>query len=58
MRSPEMKKAFEETRSQMKENSFTNVNAGADFLLQKMSTSTMQLEGSNPIQALPEALQE
>ncbi len=46
MRSPEMKTAFEDMRSEMREQTPTTKNAGVDFLLQKMN-GTKQLTGGN-----------
>lgn len=58
MRSPEMKKAFDQTRSQILDEN-QNSTAGADFLLQKMSSSSMMLEGSNQnLAQLPETSQD
>ena len=53
MRSPEMKTAFEEMRSEVKQQRATN-NAGVDFLLQKMN-GTKQLTGESQNQQLLEA---
>lgn len=53
MRSEEMKTAFEEMRSEVKQQRATN-NAGVDFLLQKMN-GTKQLTGGNQNLRLPEA---
>ena len=61
MQSSEMKKAFEETRSQMKQQKSGSNNAGVDFLLAKMngSNGARQITGrSNNTQALPQALPE
>ena len=56
MQSPQMKKAFEETRLQIVQKNNNVRNVGADFLLQKMR-GTSQLTGNSPNQAqLPEAL--
>lgn len=55
MRSPEMKTAFEEMRTEIKQQKTSTNNAGVDFLLEKMN-GTKQLMGGNPNQSqLPEA---
>ena len=56
MRSPEMKTAFENMRSEMKQQKPSTHNAGVDFLLQKMNNGGKQLTGGNHNQAqLPSA---
>ena len=56
MQSPEMKTAFENLRSEMKQKKSTNNNAGVDFLLKRMNgNKSRQLTGSSNTQALPEA---
>ncbi len=57
MRSPEMKTAFNNMRSEMKQQKNNTSNAGVDFLLKKMNNSgAKQLTGDNQNQAqLPEA---
>ena len=57
MRSPEMKTAFNNMRSEMKQQKNNTSNAGVDFLLKKMNNSgAKQLTGGNQNQAqLPEA---
>ena len=59
MQSDEMRSAFENVRTQMKQQKTSN-NAGVDFLLKKMNNNgAKQLTGgSNQTQALPEAPQQ
>lgn len=56
MQSSDMKSAFEDLRSQMKQENSSDNNAGVDFLLKKMNNSNgaKQLTGHKNIQALPE----
>ena len=61
MRSPQMKNAFEDMRSQMKQQKSSSNNAGVDFLLEKMNNNNRvnQLTGSsNPQQQLSQASEE
>ena len=58
MQSDEMKTAFEDMRSEMKQQKSGSNNAGVDFLLKKMNNNNgaRQITGSsNNTQALPEA---
>ena len=56
MQSLDMKSAFEDMRSQMKQENSSDNNAGVDFLLKRMNNSNgaKQLTGHKNIQALPE----
>ena len=57
MRSPDMKNAFNNMRSEMKQQKESNSNAGVDFLLKKMnhSNGAKQLGGTQDRVRLPEA---
>ena len=58
MRSPEMKTAFDNMRSEMKQQKESTNNAGVDFLLKKMNNNnsgTKQLGGTPDLAQLPEA---
>lgn len=57
MQSDEMRKAFEETRSQMREKKQSS-NAGVNFLLGRMNKAKQIAGSSNQNQALPEAQQQ
>lgn len=56
MQSPEMRSAFEDMRSVMKQKKSTNNNAGVDFLLKRINNNgAKQITGNSNTQALPQA---